>query len=469
MDCRVHSSCVLMTDGMQISLKMNSNIFDENRFERLHKYLQLLVGALTLSASMMPRNDSLPLNVFGAYLPVSQSPCSHVTHDCKDDWCAAEENQAAYNRLGHLQCELQHMCRQSLALLFEAKWKEVKGYDFMEGCEYSDNEGCNPNLQILEHELRYSVPDMQYPVAQWDMGALCTALNAKSLKCVMYNALVPTTKKPFLKSVMCFNVGHCHFGARCMYSHSEEEMLRSRQYNSYKTKMCLKHPNCAQGENCTFAHSAEELRGNETVDEKMYLHFSSLVRCGLVTENELRSRYLQSFSTCSWNVSEAVQCLRFVRNILCHMKGGPNQVGLCEEVSNTLWEVVNQARECVELSTKHSIRRHKSGKMSVCCVSRETQPSNTNPSYVTLQNAYARHDECQVMLWEQCDVLNFFERCKFPTQGIKESMLDGPGLVDLWNDADAESLFTSPYPHGLGLNKLMFKGRLNCEMRLLAV
>ena len=254
----------------------------------------------------------------------------------------------------------------------------------MTDSENNNNEGCNPNLQILENELRYAVPDMQYPIAQWDMGALCTVLNAKSLKSVMYNPLVPTTKKPFLKSVMCYNVGNCHFGARCMYSHSEEEMFRSRQYNSYKTKMCLKYPNCPQGDNCTFAHSAEELRGNETVDEKMYLQFSSLVECGLATENELRNRYLQSFSTCTWNVSEAVQSLRFVRNILCHMKGGPNQVGLCEEVSNTLWDLVNQARQCVELSTKHSIRRHKVGKISVFCHTREAQPPNTNPSYVTL-------------------------------------------------------------------------------------
>lgn len=381
---------------------------------------------------------------------------------------ALDDREAAYNRLGRLQCELQHGCRQSLRLLFEAKWKEVKGHAFVTECQDTENEGCNPNLYILENEIRYAVPDMQYPVAQWDIGALCTALNAKSLKSVMYNALVPTTKKPFLKSVMCHNVGNCHFGERCMYSHSEEEMLRSRQYNSYKTKLCLKYPNCAQGDNCTFAHGAEELRGSSSPDEKIYTTFSVLVESGMVTENELRQRYLQSFSTCSWNVSEAVQSLRFVRNILCHMKGG-DQVGLSEEISKCLWNLVTDARECIDLSTKHSIRRHGENKIPICCPTCEPPHHNMNPSCATKQTTNTGHDESQIMLWEHGDVMDFFERCKFPTQGIQDSRIDGPALMNLWDDTDAESLFTSAPPHGLGLNKLMFKGRLHSEIRLLSM
>ena len=407
----------------------------------------------------MPRHD-FPLNVLGAYFSVAPYSCALATHDC-------HAREAAYNRLGHLQCELQQACRQSLRLLFEAKWKEVKGHAFVEECDATENEGCNPNLHILENEIRHAVPDMQYPVAQWDIGALCTALNAKSLKSVMYNALVPTTKKPFLKSVMCHNAGNCHFGERCMYSHSEEEMLRSRQYNSYKTKLCLKYPNCAQGDNCTFAHGVEELRGNPSPDEKMYTTFSVLVESGLVTENELRQRYLQSFSTCNWNVSESVQSLRFVRNILCHMKGEGDQVGLSEEVSKCLWDLVTQARHCIDLSTKHSIRRHGASKAPSCCRSCEPQQHTTNPSCATKRRPSTGHDECRIMLWGHDDVVDFFERCNFPTQGIRDSRIDGAGLMNLWDDTDAECLFTSAYPHGLGLNKLMFKGRLHSEIRLL--
>jgi hypothetical protein len=73
------------------------------------------------------------------------------------------------------------------------------------------------------------------------------------------------------------------------------------------------------------------------------------------------------------------------------------------------------------------------------------------------------------MLWEHGDVMDFFERCNFPTQGIQDSRIDGPALMNLWDDTDAESLFTSAPPHGLGLNKLMFKGRLHSEIRLLSM
>jgi hypothetical protein len=40
-------------------------------------------------------------------------------------------------------------------------------------------------------------------------------------------------------------------------------------------------------------------------------------------------------------------------------------------------------------------------------------------------------------------------------------------LVNLYQDPDAESLFTAPAPDGLGFNKLMFKGRFKKEMEKL--
>ena len=64
-------------------------------------------------------------------------------------------------------------------------------------------------------------------------------------------------------------------------------------------------------------------------------------------------------------------------------------------------------------------------------------------------------------------MLAFFERCKFPTEGVQSGEVDGESLVNLYQDPDAESIFTAPAPDGLGFNKLMFKGRFKKEMEKL--
>ena len=72
-----------------------------------------------------------------------------------------------------------------------------------------------------------------------------------------------------------------------------------------------------------------------------------------------------------------------------------------------------------------------------------------------------------VRSWGVEQVLAFFERCKFPTEGVQSGEVDGESLVNLYQDPDAESIFTAPAPDGLGFNKLMFKGRFKKEMEKL--
>jgi hypothetical protein len=70
--------------------------------------------------------------------------------------------------------------------------------------------------------------------------------------------------------------------------------------------------------------------------------------------------------------------------------------------------------------------------------------------------------------WSKEQVLSFFERCKFPTAGIEAGEVDGGALLALYRatllSKDAEELFTTPAPEGLGLNKLMFHGLFKSEM-----
>jgi len=85
---------------------------------------------------------------------------------------------------------------------------------------------------------------------------------------------------------------------------------------------------------------------------------------------------------------------------------------------------------------------------------------STSPSSKTVG-----HD---VSLWDEDQVLSLFRRCKFPTEGIVANNVDGPALLRLYADADAEDMFTAPAPDGLGFNKILYRGRFVSEMSKLS-
>jgi hypothetical protein len=95
----------------------------------------------------------------------------------------------------------------------------------------------------------------------------------------------------------------------------------------------------------------------------------------------------------------------------------------------------------------------------------------TAASAEALKKANSHTESCaehhDVKSWGVDQVIAFFERCKFPTEGVQAGEVDGESLVKLYQDPDAESLFTTPAPDGLGFNKLMFKGRFKKEMEKL--
>jgi serine/threonine protein kinase len=88
-----------------------------------------------------------------------------------------------------------------------------------------------------------------------------------------------------------------------------------------------------------------------------------------------------------------------------------------------------------------------------------------------LKTANSHTESCaephDVKSWGVEQVIAFFERCKFPTEGVQAGEVDGESLVNLYQDPDAEILFTTPAPDGLGFNKVMFKGKFKKEMEKL--
>jgi transcriptional regulator with XRE-family HTH domain len=88
-----------------------------------------------------------------------------------------------------------------------------------------------------------------------------------------------------------------------------------------------------------------------------------------------------------------------------------------------------------------------------------------------LKTANSHTESCaehhDVKSWGVEQVIAFFEGCKFPTEGVQAGEVDGESLVNLYQDPDAERLFTTPAPDGLGFNKVMFKGKFKKEMEKL--
>ena len=67
--------------------------------------------------------------------------------------------------------------------------------------------------------------------------------------------------------------------------------------------------------------------------------------------------------------------------------------------------------------------------------------------------------------WSIQDVLAFFERFSFPTEGVVQGCVDGKTLLFLLNDEkNALANFTDPVPDGMGFSKLLFRGKFKMEL-----
>jgi len=146
------------------------------------------------------------------------------------------------------------------------------------------------------------------------------------------------------------------------------------------------------------------------------------------------------------------------------MKGTSQGTGLCIDVFECLWHLVASARQCVEHATAHTTKHYKPTPLVF-----PDFIKITNIQQDTIEASFSIFESRvkSITSWSHEDVLSLFEKCKFPTQGIKDGLIDGQTLIALYEDADAENLFTNAYPDGLGLNKLMYKARLKTDFKML--
>jgi len=236
----------------------------------------------------------------------------------------------------------------------------------------------------------------------------------------------------------------------------------------------------------------------------------------IMSEEDLTQKYGPMFAASHYNAWNAVLTVRAVRNLLSHLPGsvkGLSQAsfeslcGLTSEALSVLANVLGgdhlarlTERRAAVLGSLGEPTGSRAGSPSSLCggdavrflpadesltvcssaarflpadesltvcssAARPTSPCSGLDLLAELSESNTEHSD--VRSWGVEQVLAFFERCKFPTEGVQSGEVDGESLVNLYQEPDAESLFTAPAPNGLGFNKLMFKGRFKKEMEKL--
>jgi len=230
-------------------------------------------------------------------------------------------------------------------------------------------------------------------------------------------------------------------------------------------------------------------RHDDTADAS---RFRVLVDEKIVTLEDLEEKYAACFLA-SMRAPQAVQTIRFVRNILSHRGGSVKGLseesfevlfGLTKEAFQTLAQVLSDSHpgttarfheRCEELLRSAGDEGFLSAEASwASSVTSSSDSSSDSSSQLSADDTdldaddalSASSTECirPLASWSKEEVLSFFQRCNFPTAGVDAGEIDGGALLELYKAEDALELFTAPAPDGLGFTRLMFRGKFKSEM-----
>lgn len=398
----------------------------------------------------------------------------------------ASDNSAPSNNAlwSELRRKLSDDSTRALRVLFEARWLQVKGSRW----EHHDEHPEAACLCALKAEVDHHAWNPHQPVAEWDMATVCAALSAKSL--VYKDFVREKDSRRYFKTRMCRRFPNCPHGDKCVFAHDQCEMIAPENFVMFKTSPCKAYPDCTKGTQCAYAHGDTELAYYRHAGGSSLSRFKVLVECGMLSIRDLQTRQGPCFLGCSSNVDQAVQSLRMIRNMVFHFKGTIK--GISSATSLCLTDVVSRSIACVQraalyvdhdqdespgysaLKIKRGVARvHKGVRVKEASVETMFPVSDSNiynaPSVPCrlpiFQSLFNRNTATPMSTWSVDTVVEFFHECKFPVRGIAENCMDGASLLLIYLSADAEKIITDPYPEGLGMSSLMFKGRFRCEMQ----
>jgi hypothetical protein len=174
----------------------------------------------------------------------------------------------------------------------------------------------------------------------------------------------------------------------------------------------------------------------------------------------------------------AVQALLFFRNATAHMRGSSvhTKKGISEPTYDFMVQVITVAGRCIAAALdteaveafEKSLAELLSDHKLLATQSALTATSATfTPAAAALTVPPPAESKCKD--WSVEQVIAFFERCKFPTQGVHEGQVDGKSLEAMCAAEDAEAIFCAPVPDGFGFGRLLYLGRFKIEMAALHV
>jgi hypothetical protein len=221
------------------------------------------------------------------------------------------------------------------------------------------------------------------------------------------------------------------------------------------------------------------------VDAK-YARYMPLVNDKLISHEDLQNKYGCTFVAASSSAVQAVQTVRFVLNIMSR-RSGPGAVMLSAACFTCLQDLISEALSTLSaalLDLKQPATESLCGEYQSNMALETGSTCSSNCTEVAAEgveqwacniacnscNSEACSSNCTEVVsagveqWGVEQVLSFFEQCKFPTAGVMAGQVDGMTLLSLFQDDDAEAIFTAPAPAGMGFNRILFKSRFKREM-----
>lgn len=194
--------------------------------------------------------------------------------------------------------------------------------------------------------------------------------------------------------------------------------------------------------------------------------FDVLCHDGVVSEADLRERYLRMFAGAGVYVKCALSTVRELRNIFAHRRGScPGlSAGAFAVLCRLLDEAMRTLSSTVDASHYATVRAFFDRAMHARN-SAEWPADMLAPAPPALVPTAAR--SVDIATWTLPDVVAFFQAHGLPTEGVHAGQVDGGALLALLADPEAEALFCKPPPDGLGLNRLQYRGKLHAQLKRL--
>ena len=215
------------------------------------------------------------------------------------------------------------------------------------------------------------------------------------------------------------------------------------------------------------------VRSNSRDVDAQYERYMMLVNYKLMSHGDLLTKYGPTFAAVRTSAAQAVQTVRFLRNILCHRSGSVK--GLSAACFACLRDLLSEALSTLGAALLHlkqpvpeSLWGEDQSEMGV--LEQAMEHERAEPLFNALETGSTCSSSSTevaqgVEQWTVEQVFNFFLDCKFPTGGVIEGQVNGKALLMLCDDADAEAVFTTSVENGgMGFNRLMFRFRFKTEM-----